>query len=538
MKTLPIYRLGLAEYRFEHIERFLRNGLEMESYSMERSKDRVVLKSFSRELDINETEGNIWSGDQAELWNPACRPKLLDEKQVLELADDYIKKLGLLPELDDDKFSIAVNAKGGTFMALLSKEKGERQNVQLDQRVSYNVNFKIKDPDSGSFIKVPICDGFGKFGLTFGDQGKLIGYNGRWKALSKGDFQAAFIPRQEADKQFRALTKNIRIADYSAELAYKQFTDPSGRQFLYPVWAYRATGVSDEEKFPLRIITLPASEFGPEIQENLDQAVRTIPQTTLKWDSINTKRGLFTISPYEAGTSWIGTLGGLSGSKNNAQGFVDELQAIGWNINFNWGNCNAWGSDWKAEDDTWVDAADFVFYTGHADGNKWMLVNPGNCSTNWLDFSQVGSTPQTPGDRWGQQDLEWLIIAACGPLEDDILSAGGGNVLNRWDGAFDGLHLLMGYGAVTFDNEDEGRRVVQYAKEGKTLINAWFRTAQDIQPSGNCEKAPFGPTIWVGAMWAQRSGVTSPTSDHLWGFGSVAPDPTSPNILGCMWTTT
>jgi hypothetical protein len=29
-------------------------------------------------------------------------------------------------------------------------------------------------------------------------------------------------------------------------------------------------------------------------------------------------------------------------------------------------------------------------------------------------------------------------------------------VFDRWDGAFDGLHLLMGYGSVTNDNEDEG----------------------------------------------------------------------------------
>ena len=45
------------------------------------------------------------------------------------------------------------------------------------------------------------------------------------------------------------------------------------------------------------------------------------------------------------------------------------------------------------------------------------------------------------------------------PLQDDVISAGGGDVLSRWDGAFDGLHTMLGYGAITFDNTDEGRKL-------------------------------------------------------------------------------
>jgi hypothetical protein len=227
--------------------------------------------------------------------------------------------------------------------------------------------------------------------------------------------------------------------------------------------------------------------------------------------------------------------GGLAGSQQNAQGFIDELAADGWDINFNWGDGNAWESDWRRNDDTWVDAADFVFYTGHANMNGWTLASPDD---TFLHFSETGAVPQAPGDLWGQQDLEWAVIAACGPLQDEIIGKGGGNVLTRWGGAFDGLHTLMGYGGITFDNTQEGRRLIQYAKGGQTLIGAWFRAATEIQPSTNGAAAPDGPDIWVGAMWVARSGTTSPSGDHLWGHGSVAPDPTSPNIKACMWTRT
>jgi hypothetical protein len=107
--------------------------------------------------------------------------------------------------------------------------------------------------------------------------------------------------------------------------------------------------------------------------------------------------------------------------------------------------------------------------------------------------------------------------------------------LERWNGAFDGLHILMGYGSVTFDNEEEGQRIIEYAREGQTLIEAWFRTAQEIQPSENGWGAPYGPTIYAGAMWARKSGQPSPENDHLWGYGSVAPDPKSPDGFTCLW---
>jgi hypothetical protein len=148
---------------------------------------------------------------------------------------------------------------------------------------------------------------------------------------------------------------------------------------------------------------------------------------------------------------------------------------------------------------------------------------------------EVGAGPQTLGDLWGQNDLEWVVIAACGPLQDEILANDGGDVFDRWDGAFDGLHILLGYGAVTFDNEVEGRKLVQYARNGSTLIDAWFRTAKEVQPSDNGVSAPDGPNVYVGAMWVGRDGI-DPSNDHAWGFGSVSADPTSPTWYAAMWT--
>jgi hypothetical protein len=84
------------------------------------------------------------------------------------------------------------------------------------------------------------------------------------------------------------------------------------------------------------------------------------------------------------------------------------------------------------------------------------------------------------------------------------------------------MHILMGYGAITFDYTDEGRKLAQYAKGGSTVIDAWFRAAREIQPATNGAAAPDGPTIWVGAMWVGRNGI-DPVNDHAWDYGSVYP---------------
>jgi hypothetical protein len=219
---------------------------------------------------------------------------------------------------------------------------------------------------------------------------------------------------------------------------------------------------------------------------------------------------------HSAGTSWIGLSGGLAGSQNNAQGFVDELAAIGWNIKFNWGDANAWESDWRRNDDTWVDAVDFVFYTGHANSDGWVLSTPDD---TFLDASETAGS----ADMWGAQNLEWAVVAACGPLQDQAVGSGG-DVLQRWRNAFDGLHILMGYAQVTYDNEEEGRRLAQYSKAGSTIIQSWFRTGQEIQPGG----------IWVGAYYVgDNTGSTG--DDHLWGVGPVGPDITAPTWRACSW---
>jgi hypothetical protein len=556
--TLPVYRLSPVQVEADSVKRVAAATLGI-SGEVVHDRDRLILRDRAKFVEAYTTTGAFWVADETQLWNPDLTPTVPDSEKARAISDEFFKKSNLLPApTQDQPFTLSFAGVGGTRAAFVDRATRKRIDRQLDVQTTYAVSMAISRKDS--VLRLPVVGGGGEFNLTLGNNGAVIGYSGVWRPVVGVEAESPMIPKEKADSEFKALVKDLKIRSFDSFLAYYSAPASVEQKFLYPVYVYRAVAVVDTQAVPLRLITIPATEWGPKRDRPAALPPRTDKDRPTRRSTMpegpeeratKPSRGLslLMIQPLlaksrasmtqatwrEAGTSWIGLSGGLGGSQNNAKGFVDGLSADGWSVNFNWGDAAAWESDWRRNDDSWVDAADFVFYTGHADMNGWVLSSPDDGS---LDFSEPGATPQNPGDLLGQQDLEWFVIAACGPLQDSVISAGGGDVFDRWDGAFDGLHQLLGYGAITFDNEEEGKSLVQYARDGETIINAWFRAAREIQPSTNGASAPDGPAVWVGVMYVYRSGTASPANDHIWLHGSVALDPKSPNVYVAMWTTT
>lgn len=525
---LPIYRLAPQEASLERLAALGREiyGADAD-FAFDETRDSLRWRSGTRTVELARASGAVWAVDEAKMWKPSLKVELPKEAEVADRAASWLGRYGGLPKLDKP-LAWGRPTIGGTHCAL--RDQGRRENRRLDIQVTFPLRVG----------EHRVVGGGSDFTLTYGHAGELLGVQGGVRPVT-GRFDAALVPIDRATEQYRALMKKMTLDDFDLTLAYYAAPSFTKQEFLYPVYVGRGTARFGKRRVPLRNVLLPATDFGPPLSVPPLQPARPArarPEAGLekaKLEAVGGARRALRAAavPFEAGTSWIGQSGGLAGSAGNAQGFVDEWAADGWRINFNWGDANAWESDWRRNDDTWVDAADFVFYTGHASMDGWVLSNPDD---GFLHFNEVGASPGNTGDLWGQNDLEWAIVAACGPLQDELLAAGGGDVLARWDGAFDGLHQLLGYGAITFDNSDEGRKVAQYAKGGATLIDAWFRAAKEIQPADNGAAAPDGPTVWVGAMWAGKSGA-DPFRDHAWKHGSVSADPRSPTWLAAMWTT-
>lgn len=163
-----------------------------------------------------------------------------------------------------------------------------------------------------------------------------------------------------------------------------------------------------------------------------------------------------------------------------------------------------------------------------ADGYCLLLTTT---SSNFLTSASHQSFPETFG-RWGFEVAHYCGLWASARRGNHPRR---GDVFDGWRGAFGGLHLLLGYGAITYDNTEEGSRIIRCAQGGQTLVASWFRTAQEIQPSNNGANPPDGPTVWVGAMWGSTF-ISDPGNECLPRHGFVTGDPILPSTFTAMWT--
>ncbi|KRC88870.1 hypothetical protein ASE25_13715 [Terrabacter sp. Root85] len=539
--SLPVFELGRPRLDLERVAALAADLLQLRGEVTE-DGDRLSVSDENLVLEVFTASGELFAADRSQLHNPSLRPVLPTPDEAYALARGLMERHDLAPRTGD-LVELVELGPGGTHVAARARRRAraDRRTRQLDVQARFTLG--IRNPGVDSEPKVlPVIGGGGKLSFTFGDGGRLIGANGGFRPV--GD--PTFVDALDVDEAFERLGSGDTLDREGAYLAYYLAPGDVGQTVLTPVWVFTSAfdvdhaGGRGRSTVHGRHTFVAATDRGPVFAQVEEQSERRDrPPAARRPFDRKGARADRAVNPSEAGTSWVRQIDQstpLGGSPANAQGFVDGLSADGWQMNFNWGDLNAWESDWHSDDDTWVDAADFVFYTGHANQNGWVLCVPGKKQSVLLTPSSVGAAPASPGDLYGQNDLEWFAVAACGPLQDDVISAGGGDVLSRWDGAFDGLHTMLGYGAITFDNADEGRKLARYTRDGMSVIDAWFRTAKEVQPATNGEAAPDGPDVWVGAMWVTKAGV-DPSGDHIWGHGSVAADPTAPTQLVCMWTT-
>ena len=566
---LPVFKVAGTVAPAEKIRDFGKRIFPGEDQEIVERGTQVELRSKSGTVQVDVRNGGVWASDAQRLWKfdpiPGIKRGLLTGAEAERQSLDILGRYAVLPTITGP-FRLKPARKTGSVTVMKSKDNNPRDVIQEDTTILHDVEVDVSNYDP-NVKSLPVIGGGGSFGVVFGEGGKVLGTRGVWRPHVEKPKLYEVIPKLQADDMYREKMGRTPLAEFSSEMAYYSAPAFANQNLLYPVYVYSGIANFDGNKVPVRKVIIPAVDIGlrPEIlpvtpprkktdkpnASPLPSDFQPVPgrglppgitfnRRTLKAKGINvddlfvkgSANSPLILKPdlkpllikelgnllgfYSAGTSWIGLSGGLAGSKNNAKGFVDGLAAMGWSIRFNWGDGNAWESDWHANDDDWVDAVDFVFYTGHANSDGWVLAKPDD---TFLHFNETAGAP----DMWGAKNLEWAVVAACGPLQDAIVGSGG-DVLERWKNAFDGLHILMGYAQVTSDTEEEGKRLVKYAKEGATIIQSWFRTAQEIQSSG----------IWAGAYYV-GSAAGSTGNDHLWGIGSVGPDIANPTWRACTY---
>jgi hypothetical protein len=228
-----------------------------------------------------------------------------------------------------------------------------------------------------------------------------------------------------------------------------------------------------------------------------------------------------TRSVQNVGAESISACGGLTNAAANADGYVNRFAAEGIGVSFNWHELAAWEDDFKdnslgGNDAAYADSVDQVFYTGHANGDGFQFCS--SVDDTFLHFNDA---------KWGNNyNLEWLVVAACGPLQDD---SSGQRWWQRWDQAFAGLHMILAYENVSWDVSNEGSKFAEYQLRTPSWWN-WFQGPMKVRNAWvtAAKEAQGDSSVRYAVMGVYGSDGATNYDDYYWGKGTVTGDIYSP----------
>jgi hypothetical protein len=155
-----------------------------------------------------------------------------------------------------------------------------------------------------------------------------------------------------------------------------------------------------------------------------------------------------------------------------AEGFLDAMTARGFTSMFDWGDGNAWETDFRSNDNggdalDWSDAVNFCYFADHG-------VNGGPGGQMDIGFTSQHEYCTGWSDSWrlGISLLRWFVLDTC----DLVLDTDAATVSN-WFGPMQGVHLLFGFVGEAYDDGGRGASFGSDAANGAVLSSAWLSDA-------------------------------------------------------------
>jgi hypothetical protein len=185
------------------------------------------------------------------------------------------------------------------------------------------------------------------------------------------------------------------------------------------------------------------------------------------------------------GVEWINTFSGpckqvnLGNRANDAEGFQNAMASAGHTSVFDWGDGNAWETDFRHPDfggDSldWSDNVHFCYFADHG-GNGGGVFQIGFTAKH---DSCLGSSNQW---RLGVKSLKWMAFDTC----DLVLDTSVGSIV-EWFGPMQGVHIVFGFVGTAYDDGGRGASFGHDAAAGAGLSNAWL---DDAVASGGSQTA-------------------------------------------------
>ena len=488
---LPVFTLGVWLPSEEVVTGFA-SSIGLVARGLD-GDERIFTDGASRTLRVNARDGAIWFEDASRLWNPD-RPPIEPAQAVTVTALGFFG--GLKPTIQTkvaDRWDVITRSDvcPGTHVSTYDLDTNDRTDKVTDWFFAHRVSLRVLDPRTSNgveptMVDAPLIGKSGRINITRDDE-TVIGASLVWRPLT------GLWLDQELDAMLPPWPSDFigPAVDCSSTLAYREFSigpDHDGEVVLAPFWV---------TEFSVRQAGAPPSRL-----VSVTPAIRQFAQATTIQQQPQ-RRENQSMSSHASkpmlGTVWI------SVENTPASAAARDLETAftvnGWHAAFSWGDVNAWSDDWRADDDQWIDAVDLVFYSGHADEGSWVLHDDDR-----LRYYDTRPPRDSRSDFWGKR-LKWLIIDACGPLQDSFVSSQQvtDTLFGRWKGAFDGLQALLGAATVVNPDERVGKRFAELALKS-SAVKAWLTANREYRGSGKPVVCENGKSATVVGVLVQRLG--------------------------------
>ena len=230
----------------------------------------------------------------------------------------------------------------------------------------------------------------------------------------------------------------------------------------------------------------------------------------------------------EVGAEWVGVTAypSLPYSEANIEGFYSTMGANGYAQSFNFGEYSAFERDFKdqaqgGDDYLFVDAVDLAYYNGH--GTPTGVFFSSSYDNKFLRDVEC---------RWGDGDLEWMVLDTCEALE--WKTAFDKNLFERWGPALQGAHMICSFSTTAYNRETRGGLFAIFLTSSMfkyTIRTAWFTACALTE----------GSAVSAAVLYATASEdpwdpqLDDPINDHAHGFGYVCSDPTPDVAKWWVW---
>ncbi|MFZ1756540.1 MAG: DUF6345 domain-containing protein, partial [Caldilineaceae bacterium] len=200
-------------------------------------------------------------------------------------------------------------------------------------------------------------------------------------------------------------------------------------------------------------------------------------------ESVDGRVTTYDDSRLDFGVWYVQNYTGLSDlplTQADALGLRTELRSSGystptWYSRFNRGNAAAYADHWErwqafGSEYNYIDEVDLAYFAGHGSSTRFYFGD----GYNWFDNLVRDKTVHYNDvyRSWGNEDLDWVGLAACQVLDDPNLG--------NWANSMDGLRLIMGFKTVMSDVAF-GKWFGEYIRRGYTLPQAWFKAVDVTQ---------------------------------------------------------